>query len=194
MGAAKKTDNALLAPKLMLRRAFLDAYPSERPLRVLNCCEGSDVIWKTLRREYACQVAGYDVKKRPGRVAIKSDRILDVAGWQYDVVDIDTYGCPLRHLFKVVDGLPMHPVTVFLTVGMTRVGGGQVSREYMAAAGLDRLRRQPPPSLMVKKTGRYMEYLAARCIHKDILLMDAREAFPQKNARYLGLRLQRKTT
>jgi len=52
-----KTDNGHLIAKLDLRRHFLRKYHAGDPANLLDCCQGSGVIWSHLRREFP--VASY---------------------------------------------------------------------------------------------------------------------------------------
>ena len=63
MPASKvKTDNAHVRAKLDLRRHFLRTYHADGSANVLDCCQGSAVLWSTLRREF--KLAGYWVMVR----------------------------------------------------------------------------------------------------------------------------------
>ena len=57
-----------------------------------------------------------DVKPARGRVKVDSERILAMPGWDFDVIDIDTYGMPWGHWIAAVRNAKA-AVTVFLTVG-----------------------------------------------------------------------------
>jgi hypothetical protein len=107
----KKTDNHNLSAKLAIRRWLLNRYHIGRPPDVLDCCQGSGVIWTALRREYEVEsYLGLDVKRKAGRLACDSARYLEAAGWSHDLIDVDTYGSPWRHWYAVL-----------------RNGGGEIS-------------------------------------------------------------------
>jgi ubiquinone/menaquinone biosynthesis C-methylase UbiE len=61
-----KTDNHSPRVKLDLRRYFLKRYHAAgEPIRVMDCCQGSGVLWGQLRKEF--DVAGYwglDIKPK----------------------------------------------------------------------------------------------------------------------------------
>lgn len=116
MTAEAKKDNAYLAHKLALRRYFLDKY-HKNPPHVFDCCQGSQVIWTQLKSEYELKsYFGVDLKPRKGRLTIDSVRILDQPGWNFDVIDCDTYGSPFKH-WNALLGQLQKPTTVFLTIG-----------------------------------------------------------------------------
>lgn len=141
MAQGTKTDNACPDVKLALRRYMLDRYHVGEPIRVLDCCQGSGVLWGTLQQEY--DLAGYwgvDVKHKPGRLKLDSSRILARPGWRENVIDIDTYGSPWKHwtnLIKTID----HPTTVFLTIGQVNIG---TDLNILRVLGLHKLRTRPP--------------------------------------------------
>ena len=157
---------------------------------MFNCCEGDDVCWRTLRREYpACQVVGFDLKKKRGRVAIDSSRVLSLDGCRYDAVDIDTYGHPFKHLFALMRAMPEGAVTVFLTFGRIKYGGAH--SEIVKLAGLDGFSVKPPVSLASKAVEDSLSYAFTHECASKIVVAYAAEAFPRGNARYIGLRLEK---
>jgi hypothetical protein len=116
-----KTDNRSLAPKLQLRRHFLNRY-HQTPPRVFDACQGQGVIWTRLRSEYTlASYWGVDTKPGKGRLKIDSERILAQPGWRFDVIDIDTYGSPWSHWTALLPHVT-RPVTVFLTMGKLNAG------------------------------------------------------------------------
>src|SRR5690606_34501325 len=106
-----------LPAKLELRRYFLRKYHSDKPPAVLDCCQGSGVIWTELRKEF--EVASYwgvDLKPKKGRLKIDSVKILAQPGWTQDVVDVDAYASPWKH-WEAILANGHFPLTVFLTRG-----------------------------------------------------------------------------
>ncbi len=185
-----KTDNALINVKLMLRRYFIEKYHRGKKFNVMDCCQGSGELWKNLRKEYICNYVGYDVKPKKGRIKIDSRRMLDVPGLQYDIVDIDTYGEPWDHYFRLVKNTKL-PVTVFMTHGLVAMGGGNLSNVASNAIGFGKISKICPRSLLVKAAKNNISYCIAVCYKYDIKIIEAIEAFPQRKARYYGLRLER---
>lgn len=186
-----KTDNANLPAKLELRRYFLMRYHAkEKPIRVLDCCQGSGRIWSTLAREFPIQSWGLDLKPKRGRLKLDSARVIAAGGWTETVVDIDTYGLPWSHWLSLLE-VCRHPVTVFLTLGMVRMGGGgQLSKEMLQALGVTFSRLSLSPSL----SAQLHELATAHALHArsahGLALQEAMEA-PNRggNARYFGVRL-----
>lgn len=118
----RKTDNKYLETKLHLRRFALDRWNADEPLRVLDCCQGEGVIWRTLRKEYPVnEYVGIDVKDKPGRLKMDSTRLLASGGWGFNVIDVDTYGMPWKHWNALLPHVRC-PVLVFLTCGRFGVG------------------------------------------------------------------------
>lgn len=90
-----KTDNKDPSAKLELRRYFLRKYHAGEPIHVLDCCQATGFLWRTLRQEFPiASYWGLDLKPKKGRLQIDSTRVLEQNGWKQNVVDVDTYGSP----------------------------------------------------------------------------------------------------
>lgn len=186
-----KTDNANLASKLELRRYFLRKYHADHPPAVFDCCQGSAVLWSTLRDDHAvASYYGVDMKPKKGRLKIDSQRILSIPGWRYDVIDVDTYWSPWKHYREIVRNM-RQPATVFLTIGIVRMGGGGgVDPLEADALGMRELIDVVPRSLIGKLHGIGVEYSLALAHRFGVKILEAVEALPPgKNARYIGCRL-----
>lgn len=184
----KKTDNANLHGKLALRRYFLDRYPCSS---VIDCCQGDQVIWSQLRQEYPVEkYLGVDLKEKKGRLKIDSNRILAQPGWTFDCIDIDTYGSPWAHWESILQYSP-HSITVFLTVGLVKVGGGRVSNEIMRWLGFSGFSPKIPSSLASKCMAMAIPYCLARATRYEFTIVEAKAAPPSKNAEYYGIRLDK---
>lgn len=191
MAESAKTDNANLAGKLALRRHFLRTYHAAEPARVFDCCQGSGVIWKTLRAEF--EIASYwgvDVKEKKGRLKIRSERVIGQRGMVENVIDVDTYGSPWRHwaaILPVVD----RPITVFLTLGLVRMGGGGfIGNEALRALGLSFKRLELPASFQGRLGDLAASFLLALPYRHGLRIVEAREAPRAANARYIGVRME----
>lgn len=111
------TDNGHLKPKLELRRYFLQKYHTVQPPKVFDCCQGSKVIWTQLQTEFSTALYwGVDLKPKKGRLKIDSEKILNQPGWNFDVIDCDTYGSPWKH-YGAIQTHATKPLTLFLTIG-----------------------------------------------------------------------------
>lgn len=192
MGQSTKTDNANPSAKLALRRYFIETYHSkEKPIRVLDCCQGEGTIWTGLKKEYHIQSWGLDVKPRPGRLRIDSARVIEAGGWSETVIDIDTYGSPWKHWLGVL-AVCKHPVTVFLTIGMVKIGGGNFDHALLDVFGITFNRLKLPNSIGARLT----DLAIASSLHAPsahgLKLGEVVEALnPGGNARYLGIRLNK---
>lgn len=187
-----KTDNSSLESKLMLRRYFLQRYHSG-PLSVLDCCEGDGLIWHVLGREFEiAQRLGFDIKAGTGgRLRMDSRRFLRTGNWaRFDVVDIDSYGSPWGHWMALLVRGAKRSLTVFLTVGLTRVCGGNMAAEMSCALGLDQLRRRVPMGLHTNTLNQLgVTYLLAEAHRYGYRYEAIAESSPSANARYVGVRL-----
>lgn len=183
-----KTDNSRLGAKLELRRYFLKKYHGEGPVRVFDACAGDQVIWRTLRQEFDCRYWGVDVKPKAGRLSIDSVRILAQPGWEFDLIDVDTYGSPWKHWAQIIEKKP-RPLTVFLTIGSTMFGGA-TDDVALRAIGLWSLRHVLPTSFRRKLSDFSVEYCLAMSYLSSWHILECREATHSTSARYLGVRLE----
>lgn len=185
---AKKTDNHNAKAKLDLRRYFLSKYHADGDAQVLDCCQGSAVLWSALQKEF--RIANYwgvDVKPKKGRLKIDSVRILQQPGWRQNVVDIDTYGSPWKHWLAMLPNV-VRPTTCFLTLAMIRAGGGgTLSAADRAILGLDKL--EVPPGIQGKLAPLVARLALGKAMSNGILLQECVEAVAHGNARYIGVRL-----
>ncbi|MDR0477679.1 MAG: hypothetical protein LBH14_07075 [Desulfobulbaceae bacterium] len=185
----RKTDNSNLRSKLALRRYFLQKYP---PVSVLDCCQGTGALWRTLRREFAPPLYfPVDLKPKKGRIKIDSSRLLAAGNWHFDCIDIDTYGEPWRHWRQVVEH-GRGAITVFLTCGLIRVGGGSVSDEVAKWCGLGPLLEMAPRTLLTSSCAPIaVAYAINRAITSGFSILEALESSPSRHARYFGVRMVR---
>jgi hypothetical protein len=176
-----KTDNHNPYLKLCLRRYFLRKYHTDGVIDVLDCCQGSAVLWTELQREFAVSSYwGVDLKAKKGRVKIDSVRILQQPGWTQNVIDCDVYGSPWKHWREIVRNLS-RPTTVFLTVGQWQMG---TDAEILKAVGLGKMKI--PPGIAIRLHGFALPYLLSTGG-----IVECREAMnPGGSARYLGVRLE----
>jgi hypothetical protein len=188
MTEQKKTDNHDPRSKLQLRRHFLQKYHPQGTARVLDCCMGSGFIWQELRREWqVAEYVGLDVKPKKGRLKIDSARYLEAGGWNHDCIDIDTYGAPWRHWLAVLRFAPA-ACTVFLTIGLVRMGGGgNMQNDAKNLLGI-------PPSTPPGILGAMNDLVLRTCLAAaldEFRVVECLEAHSAGHARYIGIRLEK---
>lgn len=188
-----KTDNHNLRAKLDLRRYFVSRYhvgENADPIRVMDCCAGSGVLWEKLRREFAVEEYwALDKRPKPGRIKIDSTRVLAQHGWSQNVIDCDVTSSPWKHWSAMLPNI-FRPTTIFLTIG--RGGSGPV------ALGHDELRAMgiTMPSLF-KLSGAIVHNLAelsvryslARANDFGLRIVELVEAVAGES-RFIGVRLE----
>jgi hypothetical protein len=193
--AGTKTDNHNAPAKLALRRHLLRAHHAGTaagisPIRVLDCCQATGLLWRELRKEFAVESYwGVDLVPKKGRLKIDSVRILDQPGWSETVVDIDTYGSPWKHWFALLRNC-RHDVTVFLTIGSKGSMPRNIGAEEKTAIGLtlDSL----PFTLGQKIAKITLPYCLAAARAHGFELIECIEADNTGGtARYIGVRLAR---
>jgi hypothetical protein len=180
------TDNHNLEAKLELRRVALRAF--KRPLRVLDCFAGEQVIWDTLRRELkVADYLSFDLKPKRGRLKLDSLRFLQGQRWAHNVIDLDAYGSPWSHWVEVLKR--RIPCCVFLTIGTGRNGRNtKISFDAIELAGM-------PLNLPFGMHCGLLETVNERCLGACFRHgMHPRAAWealnPGGNARYLAVILE----
>lgn len=185
---AKKTDNHNPKAKLDLRRYFLKKYHADgQPIRVFDCCQGSGLLWRELRKEFdVASYWGVDVKPKAGRLKIESQRVLAQTGMTENVIDIDTYGSPWKHWAVLLPNITQ-PITVFLTIGQVSFSGSALHREAREALGIGNFK--VPNAIGCKLNCLAANYLLSY-VRSGTTILEAVEAVSDGNARYIGVRLE----
>lgn len=186
-----KTDNHNSGAKLELRRHYLRTYHGAGDARVLDCFQGGGKLWTTLQREFKlASYWGLDLKPRKGRLKLDSARVLDQRGWTENVIDLDAYGSPWKHYQALVRNAQTS-CTVFLTIGMVKIGGGNFDRSILEMLGANFRKLKIPNSLGVRLGLHVLNHAAGYAKAHGLKMLDVQEAFPQRNARYIGMRLEK---
>ncbi len=188
--AQTKTDNHNPGAKLELRRYFLNRYHQTGERNVFDACQAAGRLWHQLGQEFKLDTYwGVDVKPKKGRLMVDSVRVLDQPGWTQNVVDVDAYGSPWKHWFAILKHCD-HAVTVFLTIGLVKIGGGNLDRSLLPALGI--WFEQDMPSGLAAKLNEAgaMHALFFRSAH-GLQPVEIQEALNEGgNARYIGIRLE----
>ena len=193
---AEQTDNHNPQAKLTLRRYLVNKYHASGPSDVMDCCQGSGLLWGVLRKEFPIDSYwGMDLKPKPGRLKLDSSRVLDQSGWTQNIIDIDTYGAPWKHWQALLRNISQ-PTTVFMTIGQKVTGTvGKMSKGAIGAIGLGPLYAKLPPAFHVKLSARCVNYLLAMPYDNDIMIIEAVEIESgSPNVRYVGVRLDPQKT
>jgi len=182
----KQTDNSNLQAKLVLRRYFLKKYHPDGGL-VFDCCQAEKTLWSLLLPEFpAMTYFGLDKKPRQGRLSVDSARIIGSIP-NIDVYDVDTYGDPVAHFVRICETIEA-PVTVFLTWGINRAGGGlNISKECRKASQIP---PKTPPGLVARALPLIQEKCCSLPVQYDIIIREAMEAPRATNCWYFGMRLE----
>jgi len=187
--AYEKTDNGNFSGKLALRRYFLEKYPCTS---ILDCCQGDKKLWRELLPQHPeATYLGVDLKSKKGRLTINSQRILHQAGWNFDVIDIDTYGSPWSHWSSLLH-FGHQDVTVFLTIGLVKIMGGNLSKEASKWLGFSSFDPPIPNSLASKCNDMSLPYCLNQAEKNGYVIAEAKMAKRTKNAQYIGVRLIKK--
>lgn len=194
MPQVEKHDNTSLPLKLALRRRLLHPFAEQWPLLVMDCCAGSGLIWKRLRREFAVELyLPFDVKRVKGAVRVDSARWLRDVGVCGSVVDVDAYGEPWRQYRAVLAGeWPQSDLLVFLTVGQGVGSLGKISRAALQALGMKAEWHQSIPPASQEIRDLIVDACLTHGAGEEIEFVQAVHASPiGSKTRYFGLWLRR---
>lgn len=129
-----KTDNHNPAAKLALRRHFLRTWHAAQPPDVLDAFAGYARLWTQLRKEFpVASYTGLELRKIPGRLHMDSLDYLRRRDWSHDILDLDAYGSPWKHLLAALPHISQ-PTSIFLTIG--NAGLGSQDSDLIKAAGI----------------------------------------------------------
>lgn len=190
---SKKTDNHNIRAKLELRRHLLSLANYGRPISVCDCFSGGEVIWGTLAKEFAVgDYLALDVKEKRGRLKLDSLRYLQNQAWSHDVVDLDAYGSPWRHLLEVIKRMTdpesnTRNALVFLTIGQTMFKRQQ--REALEIMGIT---FDVPGAISGQLGDMAFDYCLAAPLRAGLSIEHAIEALnPGGSARYVGMKISK---
>lgn len=190
----KKTDNGRLESKVYLRRTMIEEVygGANRQISVLDCCAGSERIWRVLRKEFDVCYTGVDIKQMSGRLTANSTAYIKACTrLDFDVIDIDTYGQPWERYQEVVSKLD-HECLVFLTDGRRqRAGGGRASNAALDLIGIPRSANANAQVLAAIACEKYVNYCIATSSGHGIITARAMEGLPDSGhgTRYYGVHL-----
>lgn len=186
-----RTDNHSPDAKLDLRRHFLRKMKEAgEPIRVMDCFQGSKLIWGQLESEF--QIASYwgvDLKEKKGRIKIDSSRILEQEGWNQNVIDLDAYGSPWKHWRNLITTCK-HNVTVFLTIGGARRGRAKVDESVNLLVGVVFQKSKLPASFAARLSEMVFPYALSAAELFGLYPVETIEALPQENSRLIGVKLE----
>lgn len=181
-----KTDNQNLQVKVDLRLEYLNRYGGTS---CIDCCQGSGAIWKQIRPLFPdVRYFGIDQKRKSGRHSCDSSRILALKDQTWDVVDIDTYGCPFSHYLNLCKSMTVD-TTVFLTYGHGLGAGPATSSAVRNIIGIP---KKTPQSLAYMAQSKYINIVLYSCICYDIIPSDITHIKQSDTVDYYALRLQKK--
>ena len=180
-----RTDNKNPRAKIMLRAHFLRRYHADQQPLVFDACQGDAMLWTQLRQEFDIRYWGVDVKRSKGRLAVRSERVLAQAGWDFDVIDVDTYGQPWTHWLALLPHVHK-PTTVFLTLGVALLNNSVRAAEHCGI----RFKRRIPTALSGFVQEIILDHMWDEARRAGLQIVELREAVTSSRTRYFGLRLE----
>ena len=183
---SEKVDNKDPTAKLDLRRYFLRKYHADGTANVLDCCQGSALLWRKLRSEFDIRSYwGMDLKPKKGRLKLDSRKLLAQRGWSQNVVDIDTYGSPWSHWQGVMENA-IGPCSIFLTIG--NQANTAISPNAHGFGLMFRLPESTPEMIKGKIARQVDVQFFLGNAGKYGTIVEAKEALSSGTARYIGVR------
>ena len=83
-------------------------------------------------------------------------------------------------------------MTVFLTIGMVKVGGGNYDRTLLASAGITFERLEIPNSLGARVSDLIIKHALSTVSKHGLRPVEVQEAHSSGRQRYLGVRLEKR--
>lgn len=131
------TENSHLATKLRVRKEAL-ARIGKRDIHVLDAFAGEGVVWARMKRDLPdlnITVLGIEKRKYLNPATIMGDnrkvmRGLDLT--QFDLIDLDAFGCPWEQLAICADRAPNVPIVATHII----VTLGPVPKPLLTVAGI----------------------------------------------------------
>jgi hypothetical protein len=183
----KSTDNRCLAEKIAVRKHFLRKFHPDNA-KVFACCQGTGLIWKTIRRDF--QVASYwgvDLKASAGRVAMDSVSVLR-RKLTDNVIDVDTYGEPWEHWLTMLPNVTQ-PTSVFLTwSSMCSINMSTIVKQHVFGGEL-----HMPKSLYGKLWDYANAYLLTAPEQHGLEIVECMESLNKTPSRYIGIHIRPKS-
>ena len=172
MGATKKTDNSYAADKIAMRVNH-SPWPSDRPLRVLDCFGGKGIVWRGVERLSGKNVDRDCIEERHdlSDFHFHGDNLKvmpSLALLNYDVIDVDAYGVPAEQLKIILDS--KFKGVVFVTLIQTMQGA--IPKIIIEDLGIPLAVIEKAPSLIARRGWEYSkEWLnlhgVAKIIHRS---------------------------
>lgn len=162
----------------------------ETKISVMDCFSGeAEAIWSALSKEFKIrEYLALDLKRKRGRLAIDSLRVLQGQKWTHNVVDLDAYGSPWNHWHEVIKSNRHKSIIVFLTVGSS--GFGRLSDFARKSMGIPSNTPHGMDKILAKNS---VSFCLAKCYEYDWIIDKAHEALnPGGNARYIAIKLTKK--
>lgn len=131
------TENSHLSTKVRVRSAAL-ARIGKQKVNVLDAFAGEGIVWNRMKREHPeldITVLGIEKRKYLNPATIMGDnrkvmRGLDLT--QFDLIDLDAFGCPWEQLTICAEQAPLVPVVATHII----VTLGPVPKPLLKAAGI----------------------------------------------------------
>jgi hypothetical protein len=188
-GTQTKRNNSNLGIKLRLREHFLDRYHADKSPIIFDACCADSVLWNTLKKRYKFKYWGVDKRRLSSDILkIDSTRILSMDGWDFDIIDIDTWGSPFSQWFQILPRITK-PITVFLTIGST-MHHGCATKEMMPAAGLGELTRYMPESFGLSLSPHLIDVALGRIYSHGLKAVECLQG-KSGNMTYVGIRMEK---
>lgn len=143
----------------------ISGLPDGLPLRVLDLLGGNGLLWDEVRKSTGRTIEILRIDKKAGRKGfylIGDNRKFLFDYGDFDVVDLDAYGCPFDQLEKVLNA-PRRPKIIFLTWIQSQ--WGVLPRKFLETLGYTEEMINKIPTLFNRRgTEKLLDYLALRGI------------------------------
>jgi hypothetical protein len=159
-----KTDHSFFEEKVRLR---IESLPDKNPVKVLDLFSGNGLLWEEIQRRIGREIVVLRVDRERGKKGaylIGDNRKFNFDFSEFDVVDLDAYGCPFSQMERIFMS-DKKPKVIFLTFIQSIFGS--LPLKMLSAIGYPPSMVKRCPTLFYRDgQTKLLQYLALRGVQK----------------------------
>ena len=169
MSNRRKTNNSAKEVKIELRKKVVEAIDKEF-ISVLDAFGGSGFLWKTMKLTEERKIEVLSIDKYNKKADIRGENLkvipsLDLS--RFDIIDLDSYGCPYNQIKAVVKNktLANHTYIIYTYI-VTGMGGA--NRDMLEEFGISRSMVKEAPTLFKEEQQKIFNGFLYKCGVKKV--------------------------